>query len=109
MKLITDTLREIRKGAVVDQASVKLADLVCAVTEHGKAGSLTIKLDVKPQEGDRGLVTVTASLKVVRPEAGIPDAIFYVDGEGGLHRNDPDQGDFIRDAGKLSGGVREVG
>lgn len=109
MLLFTDFLRQIRKGRVVDDATVKLADLVKAVTEHGKSGTLTLTLTISPQSGDKGLVTVTPSLSAKKPEPSMPNAIFFVDGEGGLSREDPNQGDFIRDAAKLSGGVREVG
>jgi hypothetical protein len=109
MKLFTDFLRDIRKGRVVDDATVKLAQVVRAVQEHGKAGSLTLTLSVSPQAGDKGIVTITPSLSAKLPEASIPNAIFYVDAEGGLSREDPNQGDFIRDAATLTGGVRTVG
>lgn len=109
MLLFTDFLRQIRKGRVVDEATVKLASVVKAVTEHGKAGSLTLTLSVSPQAGDKGIVTVTPSLSAKLPEPAMPNAIFFVDDEGGLSRNDPNQGDLIRDAEKLTGGVRDVG
>lgn len=51
MRLITDVLREIRKGRAVDQASRLLAELVRAVDETGKPGNITITLTVKPEKG----------------------------------------------------------
>ena len=44
MKPITDTLRSLRSGVLVDEATDALAELVNAVMETGKAGELTIKL-----------------------------------------------------------------
>lgn len=109
MRLITDILRDIRKGRVVDEASVRLATLVRTCTELGKSGSLTLKLTVSPQAGDKGVVTITPALSCSMPEASIPNAIFYAGEDGTLTREDPNQGDLIRDAAKLSGGVRDVG
>ena len=44
MRLITDVLREIRKGRPVEEATMALADVVRAVDETGKDGSVTIRL-----------------------------------------------------------------
>lgn len=109
MLLFTDFLRQIRKGRVVDEATVKLANLVKAVTEHGKSGSMTLTLNVSPQAGDKGIVTITPSLSAKLPEPSMPNAIFFVDDEGGLSRTDPNQGELLQDAARLTGGVREVG
>ena len=49
MRLITDVLRDIRKGRVVEFASERLAEVVTAVGDTGKAGKLVIELTVKPQ------------------------------------------------------------
>ena len=42
MRLFTDILREIRKGRPVEEASHALADVVRAVDETGKPGSVTL-------------------------------------------------------------------
>ena len=42
MRLITDILRDIRKGRPVEEATTALADVVHAVDETGKEGSVTI-------------------------------------------------------------------
>lgn len=41
---ITDTLRHLEAGCLIDEASEKLSELVLAVDSTGKAGSITITL-----------------------------------------------------------------
>lgn len=98
MKPITDVMREIRKGRIVDKASEMLADVVHAVDETGKAGSITIKLTVKPEKGGGSQKTISAKLTATKPEEDLPEAIFFSDTEGTLHRNDPDQREMFAEA-----------
>ena len=44
---ITDTLRALRNGHFIDEASEDLARIVNAVSETGKSGKLTIEITVK--------------------------------------------------------------
>lgn len=48
MRPITDILRDIRKGALVDELTDALNDAVRAVDTTGKAAAVTLKLTVKP-------------------------------------------------------------
>ena len=89
MKLITDTLREIRKGRVVDEASERLAAVVRAVQETGLAGSLTLEISVKPRPGDEDAVVVQCAVKSKEPRAKLPDAIFFIGEDGDLLRDEP--------------------
>lgn len=98
MKPITDILRDIRKGMVAEAAGEELAQVVRAVTATGKPGSLTIKLTVKPQKGDSEQVVISSKLSATTPTADMPEAIFFADGEGDLHRNDPRQPEMFRNA-----------
>ena len=95
-KPITDTLRDIRKGMVAEAAGEELANVVRAVTATGKAGSLTIKLNVKPQKGDSETVVISSKITASTPSADMPEAIFFADMEGDLHRNDPRQPEMFR-------------
>ncbi len=45
---ITDTLRHIGGGVFIDVASDKMNELVNAVSETGKAGTLVLTITVKP-------------------------------------------------------------
>ena len=91
MRLITDILREIRKGRPVEEATLALADIVRAVDETGKAGSVTITLTVKPAKHGGPEKTLVCEVKAKKPIAEIAPAVFFSDADGDLHRVDPRQ------------------
>jgi hypothetical protein len=91
MRLITDILREIRKGRPVEEATMALADVVRAVDETGKEGSVTITLKVKPSKHGGPEKTLIAEVKAKKPIAEIAPAVFFSDTDGDLHRVDPRQ------------------
>jgi hypothetical protein len=96
-KPITDTLLNIRKGVVAEYAGDELTAIVRAVTATGKPGALTIKLTVKPQKGDSGQVVISSAISAKSPTADMPEAIFFADADGDLHREDPAQREIFRD------------
>jgi hypothetical protein len=107
MRPITDVLREYRKGKAVDLASQRLADLIVAVDEANKAGEITIKIKVKPQKGGGSEKTLAIDVKSKIPEIDLPEAIFFSDNEGNLHRTDPAQSELrFKDADEA--GVRGI-
>jgi hypothetical protein len=81
-------LQEQRRGGLHGELSEALQELVRAVEEHRKGGSLTLTLSVKPN-GD-GVVVVTDKVAVKLPEGEKGSSIFFVD-DGNLVRNDPRQ------------------
>lgn len=91
MKPFTDVLRDIRKGKVVDACSEELAEVVRAVLDTDKAGKFTLELTVKPQGRGELSIVLLAKIATKVPQADLPDAIFYTDLDGGLHRDDPNQ------------------
>ena len=91
MRLITDILREIRKGRPVEEATLALNDVVRAVDETGKPDSVTITLTVKPAKHGGPEKTLIAEIKAKKPIAEIAPAIFFSDDEGDLFRVDPRQ------------------
>ncbi len=101
MRLITDVLRDIRKGRVVDAASEELAAVVRAVLDTDKAGELTLKLKVKPQGKGDNAVIVSVAVASKRPQADLPDALFFADLDGDLLRDDPTQQRMFADAGTI--------
>jgi len=103
MRPITDILREIRRGRAVDQATRMLTEVVRAVDETGKAGTVTITLTVKPEKGGGSQKTIGVAVKAKKPEADIPEAVFFSDPEGDLHRSDPTQEEMFSEAG--GGGI----
>lgn len=101
MRLITDIIRDVRKGRVVEEASNALADVVKAIDETGKEGSVTITLKIKPSKHGGPEKTITAEVKSKKPIADIAPAVFFSDEEGDLHRYDPRQEEMaLGEAGK---------
>ena len=91
MKLITDILREIRKGRPVEEATQALADVVRAVDETGRAGTVTIKLTVAASKHGGPEKIIKCDVSAKKPIAEIAPAVFFSDQEGDLHRYDPRQ------------------
>jgi hypothetical protein len=107
MRLITDILREYRNGKAADIASRKMAELVQAVDDTGKGGMLTITFKVKPEKGGGSQKTIACDIKAKMPEGDIPEAVFFSDEEGGLHRSDPQQREMFTEAGSRSATARD--
>jgi len=91
MRLITDVLRDIRKGRPVEEATNALADVVKAVDETGKEGSVTITLKIRSSKHGGPEKTIIAEVKSKKPIADIAPAVFFSDVDGDLHRVDPRQ------------------
>ncbi|MEE1814250.1 hypothetical protein PUR59_04340 [Streptomyces sp. SP18ES09] len=80
-------------GRVHHDISAELHQLLQAVSEHGKKGSLVIKVVVEPSkghvEGDPVAISVETDLKA--PKSTPPASIYWVDESGNPSRNDPRQ------------------
>jgi hypothetical protein len=92
MRAITDVLRDIRKGRVVEAASTELAAVVQAVLDTGKKGALTLKLTVTPQGKNDSVVVVDASISTSIPREKLPGGSFYTTLDGDLLTQDPTAG-----------------
>lgn len=85
---ITDTLRILQGGAFLDECSDKLAEVVKSVDETGKAGKLTITIDLKKSGG---ALAITAKCTNKAPETA-PDAdLLWPTVEGNLSIDNPNQ------------------
>ncbi len=105
MRLITDVLRDIRRGRAVDQATQQLAHVVQAVDETGCAGEVTITIKVKPAKEGGSEKTLQCIVKSKIPQAPIPEAVFFSDSNGDLHRTDPAQSEMeLKEVPRGSGG-----
>lgn len=110
MRLITDVLRDIRKGRPVEEATMALADVVRAVDETGKEGSVTITLKIKPAKHGGPEKTLIAEVKAKKPISEIAPAVFFSDAEGDLHRYDPRQEEMqLGEAGTDTKPVMDAG
>jgi hypothetical protein len=85
---------EQRNGALHAEASEVLAELVKAVQDHNKAGSVTIKITVKPGSKGTNTLVVSDDVTIKAPTGDRPAALFFPDEHGNLHRSDPRQQQF---------------
>ena len=85
-------LGEHRKGMTMLELSKALATVSAAVIEHGKAGSVTLKLTVKPLAGTAdGTVVLSDEIVAKIPAGERGSSIFFSDDGGNLTRTNPYQ------------------
>jgi hypothetical protein len=90
MNPFLEALPELEYGSLAPRLGEDLAKLVAEVTATRKAGSITLKLKIKPA-GDRGQVEIISDvdLKLPKPEPG--KSLFFGTDKGQLLRHDPRQ------------------
>lgn len=91
MRPITDTLRLLQGGSFLDQCSEKLAEAVNAVEQTGKAGKLTITIDLKKAGG---AIAIDAKVTNKAPEAKADSDLMWATVEGNLVTENPAQRKF---------------
>lgn len=89
MRPITDVLRDIRRGRVVDAATLELASIVRDAQSTGKPGELTLTITVTPDKADPDVIKVSCKVKGKSPRPDLPDGMFFANAEGDLLREDP--------------------
>ncbi|WP_317205456.1 hypothetical protein [Janthinobacterium sp.] len=87
---LADTLRHIGGGVFIDMASEKMSELVSAVAERGKSGSLTLQITVK-KASRGGAMNVTGKVTVKKPAEELMEALLFATPEGNLVADDPHQ------------------
>lgn len=85
---ITDTLRLLQGGIFLDQCSDKLAEVVKSVEDTGKAGKLTITLDLKKASG---AISILAKVTNKAPEQKPDEDLMWATVEGNLSQQNPNQ------------------
>lgn len=73
------------------EATEGLHEVIAAVAETGKAGSVTITLKVEPDKKADGIFRVTDAVKLVIPKHDRATSIYFRDSTGNLTRNNPNQ------------------
>jgi hypothetical protein len=86
---IFDVIRHLEGGCLADEASESLAEVVKAVDSTGKAGSLTIKIDVR--RATAGAMAVRGTVTVKKPAEPPIEALMWGTPEGSLLTEDPAQ------------------
>ncbi|MCO1574997.1 hypothetical protein M8C13_04390 [Crossiella sp. SN42] len=84
-------LMETNRGRTHRELTDALYELVAEVKRTGKPGAVSLAITVKPQAGNDGLVIVTDQITKKLPKGERGTSIFFVDNDGGLRRDDPNQ------------------
>lgn len=90
----SDWLREQGRGRLHEELSIALQDLVVAVEETGKKGSLVLTINVSKMKNVSKALAVTDVVNLKAPALDRPAQIFFPDRDGNLRRDDPDQLSF---------------
>lgn len=85
-----DLLRTIRSGICEEELAIALQSVVLAVSETGKAGQLTLTIDVKPMNAAGALVIVD-TIKTKLPVEKSAGTVLWATPEGNLQLNHPKQ------------------
>jgi hypothetical protein len=87
---ITDTLRHLRGGQLIDECSEALAGVVQAVDATGKSGKLTIELTIK-KISRSGALDIVDKVTARAPEDQPLSTLMFPTPEGNLLTEDPRQ------------------
>lgn len=95
-KPINENIRDVRiedeNGnlmPVLDVAGAKLSELIAAIVSTNKAGSLAMKIDIKPSTA--GALAVKASVAIKKPKGLPPESLLWPTPDGNLMADDPRQ------------------
>lgn len=88
-RAFADVLRDLAGGTTYEELGTRLTEVVQAVMETRKTGSLTIALKVKPN-GESSVI-ITDEIKSKIPEGTRGETLFFATSAGTLVRDDPRQ------------------
>lgn len=90
MRPITDTIREIRGGALQDECDAALHQLIDDCLLAKKAGTLTLTIKLTPPKESSDIMHVTGEVKATKPVTPA-QTLFFIDSHGNLVKRDPRQ------------------
>lgn len=95
-KMIQENLRDVRVEtdngdlvSLLDHAGEQFSELIKAIVANNKAGTLTLKVDVKPSTA--GALAVKASVSIKKPAGLPPESLLWATPDGNLMADDPRQ------------------
>lgn len=95
-KPLNENLRDVRIETedgdlipVMDQAGAKFSELIGAVVANNKAGTLTLKISVKPSTADT--LAVKSEININKPKGLPAESLLWPTPEGNLLADDPRQ------------------
>lgn len=88
-KPFSDVLGEVENGQLLNELTENVYNIIAAVMETRKPGSLTLAMTFTPT--GKGTVNVDAKFKAKEPEHDRPTTTFFVGNDFSLQRSDPNQ------------------
>jgi len=110
MRTFTETVRDLRQGSAESDISRDLADLVQAIRETGRAGSITVTLSLKPvTAGDGTQLIVEDKVTVKKPMPQRGSTVLFATEDNELSRRDARQPELsgLRDVSAAPARVME--
>jgi hypothetical protein len=89
--LFVHTLNTMDYGVTPEELSDSIAELLQAVQDTNKKGTLTLKLTVKPESINAGQISITPDIKLTAPKYPRDKALMFLTPENNLQREDPRQ------------------
>lgn len=89
--MFPELLLQLENGATIAELGDRLRDLVCAVRDTGKTGTITLAIKITPATEMADVVTIVADIKTKLPAPTRAKNIFFSTEEGNLSRHDPKQ------------------
>ena len=107
-RTFTSTVEALRFGALGDELTDKLRDLVASCATTGRAGAITLTLALKPGKG--GQIEVFDEIKVKLPKEEKGSSLMFATPENNLQREDPRQLsiDGLRSVDQETGEIRNL-
>lgn len=88
-KKFVEVLEVIGGGGLIKEAADAITEAGMAVAQTGKAGSVTIQINIKPNSHGSALLSGKVTSKVPKP--AILDSLFFITSGGQFLRDDPAQ------------------
>jgi len=95
-KPVNENLKDVRVESeqgdlipLLDHAGEQFAELIKAIVSTNKAGTLTLKVDVKPSTA--GAMAVKATVAIKKPKGLPPESLLWATPDGNLVADDPRQ------------------
>jgi len=84
------------KGTLDAELTSELAKLVKAINDHGKKGTISLTLTLKPEvvNGEVTMINISPDVKVSKPQPQRMSSRMWPTYDGDLLRNDPDQSEL---------------
>lgn len=92
---LTDIMGNIRGGFALHKAGERLNEVIKAVVETGKKGSVTLTISVTQDKNDANVVELAPEVKAKIPEKGFTPGVFFASEDGELSKEDPRQAEMF--------------